>query len=240
MRLALNGQLVSEQPDAATITQSLRNAIADEVFEFALLEHSKSQFVQTASYPDKDFVVEYHDGPAGEHLSCVTSDVQAIIDVFVLCLHRDPRWRTAVRWTRMDSQTAASAWTPAKFGVLFGTVLVIGFAGLAFALWMSSRTVGRVDLSETMPAILAIAGFAGYITWLAVFFASIRPRVARGLGQRLGVTIREEFLEGHWEVVERGRGAAGCLIFVVDVSLLLLAGVGPFAVALLAFFLAFR
>ncbi|MCC6195012.1 MAG: hypothetical protein IT518_11140 [Burkholderiales bacterium] len=95
-------------------------------------------------------------------------------------------------------------------------------------------------MSDLTPgAWLGIALFAAYAIWLWAFFTHLRPRLARALGRRLNVRVRESHDvvdAGTWDTDDEAPIRKTVAVLAVDLAVLLLGTVG---VATLVFVPAF-
>lgn len=86
--------------------------------------------------------------------------------------------------------------------------------------------------SDIKVSVLGLYGYFYYFLWLMTFFKTIRPRLARILGTKLGIEVHEG-VRGHWIPVINTfrRKGTGCgtrvLIVLADLVVLLSAVLGP-------------
>ena len=77
MRLEINGNLLSKNPDDQTIAQAHQN-LMEEGDPFAILSKTEMTYIQTAGGSEEGFVLEYQDGSLDRHFRC--SDEQLDIE----------------------------------------------------------------------------------------------------------------------------------------------------------------
>jgi hypothetical protein len=103
MRLEVNGNLFSKDPDDQIIAQALQN-LTGEGDSFAILSKTEMMYIQTAGSSEEGFVLEYQDGSLDRHFRCSDEhlDLDKVIWAFTLYICGDERWRTEFNWEKEE------------------------------------------------------------------------------------------------------------------------------------------
>ncbi|MXY20599.1 MAG: hypothetical protein F4Y49_04600 [Dehalococcoidia bacterium] len=108
MQLIVDGEIVSEDPNAQLVTQevieNLTNGVEIPVIlvDTDVLDNGLT-YVQAVIDEDDVYILEYQDGSLDRHYFCTSEiSVDDIVHTFVLYLDANPEWKTGLCWEKLD------------------------------------------------------------------------------------------------------------------------------------------
>jgi hypothetical protein len=255
MRLELNGKLLSERPDEQSIALALGQMAGDD--DVLSLHRPPADFMQAMGSATKGFVLNAYDDTQGTNLVSGKRRLDMATTAAMLGRFAEGRdWQAALRGEpgeasgkgRVSWQSGAERQRkaeglmnkPGMAGLIAFSIFAVPFLGVMGVSKLLS-SAAPVTWGDLLAGTLAIAGLSLYIGWLDVFFRGLRPGLAEGLGDRLGVKIKESF--DYWDagswVARGGTRVNRVLVLFLDLFILLAGTMLPFAMIALVLFAIF-
>lgn len=103
MKLNVNGNLISSNPDHHSVVKAL-NSLSTKKGGFAILSKDDNTYIQTSGTPGEGFELEYQDGSLDRHFrnSNRNLELSQVANTFTCYLESDDRWKLEYSWELFD------------------------------------------------------------------------------------------------------------------------------------------
>lgn len=240
MRLVLNDQILSEQPDETAIAQALaRMTRGDDVLT---LFRPPADFLQAGGSHARGFMLNAYEDAQGTSLSSTRPiNTAGVTIVLTRYLGGTQDWRAGVSW-RSGAERQSRARPRIGAGLIAFAIFATAFVA-ALLIAQFSNAPGRPTGGDWLRGFAGIVVISCYIGWIDFFFRVLRPRLARRLGARLGLRVVEStrlYDAGTWNALG-GSIDKRLLVYALDIVVLIAGTLLPLAVpAVIIFLLAGR
>jgi hypothetical protein len=247
MRLELNGKTISERPDEVAIASALQQ-MANKGDVLAL-RRPPADFVQVEGTTSQGFTLNVYEDAEGTSFASHPRRLDAGTVAGVMARFAEGRgdWLSEIGSTKWQSG-AKEQEKAQRVGNIPGVIGLIALAvfGIPFVAWATFAGIfgGSAPLTwdDTWKGLASIVVLSAYMSWIDLFFRTIRPSLAERLGKRLHTEV-----EGSTEVYDMGMWVAPdgtpinrVLVFFIDVGLTIAGVAVPLALPAVVLFVLFN
>ncbi|MEO8287769.1 MAG: hypothetical protein ABI670_15180 [Chloroflexota bacterium] len=247
MRLELNGKIISEHPDEVVIASALQQ-MANKGDVLAL-RRPPADFIQAQGTTSQGFTLNVYEDAEGISFASHPRrlDGSTVAGVMARFAEGSGDWRSEIgstKWQSGDKQQEKAQ----RVGNIPGVIGLIALAvfGIPFVAWATlAGTIGGstpLTWGDTWKGLVAIVLLSAYVSWIELFFQTIRPSLAERLGKRLRTEVQgstEAYDMGMW-VAPDGTPMNRVLVFFIDVGITIAGVAVPLALPAVVLFVLFN